>query len=322
MFPLFKSESGMSIVLVMIAAVLLSAIAAASSKYLSAASKSGRKIESSLDLSGIKLRVIDAVNCTNTMATTNAPANCTTSSYGYLALRDHANRVIVQEDGSTRIGDFNVRARCNPGTSGGIEVRAARLTPAGVSSSNAKGFAATNAAWFLRDEVATNLLYNWEHPKGLLFAGPTGSSAESRLCREFFMGSTAAAVVNCATLAGPGTVMTGYNPVTKLPECSPVSSMVSSTSSCPSGQYMHGMVNGVPQCRPDVVGGGGGGGGGGGSILTFVATGQVCGDGSDDCQRCQDNGLRQCGAAVGDSCSPEGYRCYNRNGCRVFKCDR
>lgn len=201
-------------------------------------------------------------------------------------------------------------------------MRAARLTPAGVSSSSAKGFAAPNAAWFLRDEVATNLLYNWEHPKGLLFAGPTGSSAESRLCREFFMGSTAAAVVNCATLAGPGTVMTGYNPLTKLPECSPVSSMVSSTSSCPSGQYMHGMVNGEPQCRPDVVGGGGGGGGGGGSILTFVATGQVCGDGSDDCQRCQDNGLRQCGAAVGDSCSPEGYRCYNRNGCRVFKCDR
>jgi hypothetical protein len=240
----WKNESGASIVQVMMAAGLLTALAAAGSSYISSLSKSSRKLESSLDLSSIKARMIESVSCTNTLA---SMANCPTT-WDYVSLKDNAGRDITAADGSTQIGPFTVRARCNPGATGGIEVRAARLTPAGqASGKKAKNFQAKNSEWFVRDEVAANLSYNWEHPKGLLFAAAApGVPADSRLCREFFVGPPSSADKRCLN---PGEMMVGFNTMTQTPICEPVAPKVTTSTPCPPGTYMRGINNGDPDCE-------------------------------------------------------------------------
>jgi hypothetical protein len=69
-----RSQAGMSIVQVMIAAAMLAGLAAAGSSYFALLSKSSRKLESSLDLSGIKARIIDSINCRETLASAPPPA--------------------------------------------------------------------------------------------------------------------------------------------------------------------------------------------------------------------------------------------------------
>lgn len=266
----FRSQAGMSLLQVMIGTMLLTGLAAAGGRYFSSMSKSSRKLESSLDLSGIKAKLTEAINCKKTL---EAQPNCTTSNT-YVSLKDDTGRDVVSASG-TLIGSYTVRARCNPGTAGGIEVRAARLTAAGSSNAAAKGYEANNSAWFARDEVNASLPYDWKHPKGMLFTAATGTTGDSRLCQEFFKGTTASAAVRCTN---PGEMMVGFNPMTQTPicepvskkvtsagncgaglvmtgivngepRCVPVSTMVSSTGQCPAGQYMYAFVNGTPQCR-------------------------------------------------------------------------
>jgi hypothetical protein len=319
-----SNESGASIVQVMMAAVFLTALVAAGNRYMSSQFKSSRKLESSLDLSGIKARVVDSVNCTKTLA---SQPNCTTS-LSYISLKDDADREIIAADGSTRIGPFTVRARCNPGATGGIEVRAARLTPVGQASETAKGFGATAKQFFVRDEVADNLSYDWEHPKGLLFSGPApGMPAESRLCREFFLGTTADGIERCKN---PADVMVGFNTLTQTVVCEPVSPLVSSTIECRAGEYMYGMVNGVPRCRKDVGGDSSPPSGPGG--MTWNSTGSLDGklkhNSRTDNWFCDNKSHPYCPDVrlPGASCSVKNRLCTHNphkkstHGCRVYRC--
>lgn len=220
----FRSQAGMSLLQVMIGTMLLTGLAAAGGRYFSSMSKSSRKLESSLDLSGIKAKLTEAINCKKTL---EAQPNCTTSNT-YVSLKDDTGRDVVSASG-TLIGSYTVRARCNPGTAGGIEVRAARLTAAGSSNAAAKGYEANNSAWFARDEVNASLPYDWKHPKGMLFTAATGTTGDSRLCQEFFKGTTASAAVRCTN---PGEMMVGFNPMTQTPICEPVAAAESERPAC------------------------------------------------------------------------------------------
>ena len=239
-----RRDSGVSIVQVMVAAVLLSGLMLAVVRYISGMNKISRRLESSLVLSGIKVRVMDSVSCAKTLA---AQPNCTTSTT-YLALKDDADRDVVAF-GGTKIGLFTVRARCIPGTSGGIEVRSARLTAAGEANATAKNFGSTTAAWFARDEMNPALVYHWNHPKSDLFVGASGAVGDTRLCREFFSGPPSDAIVTCPS----GQVMTGYNTLTEEPVCAAVPPLVT-TGNCGSGMVMVGLNQGVPVCRQDETG--------------------------------------------------------------------
>lgn len=80
--------------------------------------------------------------------------------------------------------------------------------------------------------MAANLLYNWNHPKGLLFGKRTGSSAKSYLCKEFLKGPTDSADVTCKN---PGEMMIGFNPLTNTMVCRSVSPKISAVSPCAPG---------------------------------------------------------------------------------------
>lgn len=289
-----RRENGFGLVEVLIAAALGMGLLLALSNGMSSLTASSRKVESSLDLSGVKARVIEGVSCAKTMA---APGACATDGQ-YLNLLDERGKPLVEDTG-TLMGRFLVLARCNKGTDGGIEVRAARLTSAGLSNPKARKFDAPSGKedWFARDEVNSNLLYDWSHPKGLLLT--RRSTSDGRLCREMFGGGPPpATLIRCTS---PNQVMRGYDPVKGTADCVSGADMTFISSiKCPSGQYLEGIVNNRPVCNTiptqTVVSGGGGGGGGGSSggggggssspQLTWTTMGDQCNEQTANLPQC------------------------------------
>jgi len=172
-----SKSHGFGIIECIVAASVGMIIIMAISSVMSGVNSSIRKLESITDLLIIKSMVADATNCSQTLA---ASPTCTTLG-GYVALRNASGNVAVTLNG-TQIGRFLVRAHCDVG--GGIDVRAAKLTQAGMLAPSALDFSATDASWFQKDEKDKTLLYNWLHPKGRILSNMPGN--DMRLCKPFF----------------------------------------------------------------------------------------------------------------------------------------
>jgi hypothetical protein len=156
-------ESGMTLIEVILAAGIGTIIIAGITLGLTNMAKTGNKTNTSIDLTGIKARVLNSVDCQQTL-----PVPCVDNTY--IDLKDKNNNVLVSSGGGN-IGKFTVRGLCHNNVAlKGIDVRAAWLTSAGSTSTTAKA----DSSWFVRDEVATNLVYNWQHPKTQLFSSLGG----------------------------------------------------------------------------------------------------------------------------------------------------
>jgi hypothetical protein len=166
---LIKSESGFGLAEVLIAGAIGTALIAGLSVGLRSLQRNTSKSESTMDLLGIKSRIISSVDCTATL-----PAPCADGAY--IPLLNAAGTQVVGAGGTT-IGKFTVRGRCvNGGGVQGIDVRAAWLSSAGMANSAALDFNSTNSSLFRADEGNVNLPYSWNHPKAFLIASAGGGS--------------------------------------------------------------------------------------------------------------------------------------------------
>ena len=138
---LIKSESGFGLAEVLIAGAIGTALIAGLSVGLRSLQRNTSKSESTMDLLGIKSRIISSVDCRATL-----PAPCADGAY--IPLLNAAGTQVVGAGGTT-IGKFTVRGRCaNGGGVQGIDVRAAWLSSAGMANSAALDFNSTNSSLF------------------------------------------------------------------------------------------------------------------------------------------------------------------------------
>jgi hypothetical protein len=173
------NENGIGLAETMVAGFITILILLAISEGLSNINRFVRKLESTMDLLIIRITVVERVDCAQTIA---ASPTCTTGG-GYVALKSAFGAYVVALNG-TQIGKFLVRARCDVG--GGIDVRAAKLTPAGMLAPDSIDFdfATPSPTWYHRDEVDKVLLYNWAHPKGRILSSVLGN--DLRICKGYF----------------------------------------------------------------------------------------------------------------------------------------
>ena len=342
-----KLQAGFGLIEVLIAGALAMGLMIAASKWFLDVSKSSRKNESSLDLTSLRGHIMSSLSCANTIAAT---PNCLTSNVD--AEVRNANSGIVIPSTGTTMGRFFVRARCEDGTAGGLAIRAVRLTTAGTADAGAKTWgAASNAAFYQRDEMNGNLSYDWGHPKGALFAvlrDPGGNLLQDgRLCKTEFGNplatpgpspstaptatpSTPTGVASCPTGSIPGGTLADGSLVcmTALQLQVLANSLPINVSNCPSGRALRGIQNGVPNCvtLPTNTGG-----------TTTVS--QPTSSGSSQwlldrdcgpslatdpnaCSHCQAMTSMTCPANPGGlSCSvSSGTRCVTPQGCRRYVC--
>jgi hypothetical protein len=146
--------------------------------------KAKRKAESETDLSGIKAQILQTVDCDRTFAAfgTGKGTVCLPGTYITLRSRSTTNNVILPQ-GGIRKGDFVVRAYCEGGPTGGLDIRALGILPAHEATAAARNWKSTTAPNpnFYRKDETTGIPYDWNHPKARILApGPTG------LCSDWF----------------------------------------------------------------------------------------------------------------------------------------
>lgn len=256
-----RRQAGLGLVEVVLAAALATVVLLTLSQFMRSAAQSSRKIESSIDLAGIKSQIGSELSCEKTLAATPA---CSTANVA-TEVRNTSDQVILPAAGKL-FGRYFIRAQCQPGTSGGLSIRAVRLTEAGRTDPKAKVFgAASDPRLFERDEMDPSLLYDWSHPKGGLFSEVTDKSGKSlsdtRLCRGQFAKPPPGGNQTCP----PGFTLIGTNPSTQTPVCLSPSGLndlavslsskikVSTTGQCPAGQTMMGMSNNQPICGTPTI---------------------------------------------------------------------
>jgi hypothetical protein len=161
-----SKESGLSLVGVMVAGALLSVALMTVAQLTHSNRKAAQKVESSIDVAALKLKVSQEIDCGRSFGAANPP--CVVGSY--VDLRGDNGQIVVASGGTT-IGRWTVRARC---LSTGVDVRAASLSAAGRTQSGALDFDSQNTAWFLTDPGAANLLLHWGHIKAQLFEPSSG----------------------------------------------------------------------------------------------------------------------------------------------------
>ncbi len=213
--PVPKNERGFGLAEIIIAAGIASVVLLSLVKGLSDSSKSVRKIASSLDAVTIKARLTDSVSCRETFRPFGVPPNpCTVGAY--VALKSENGGDLVPAGGG-RMGDWTVRARC---AAGGLDIRAAKLT-ASASAAAMDFSGAYVASNFVGDEMGGDnrnvpgraLRYDWDHPKGRLFAG-----GGNGLCADWFVAPAGPTAVNCPA----GQYMKGVDFMLRTPVCEAV----------------------------------------------------------------------------------------------------
>jgi hypothetical protein len=167
-------QSGFGLVEVMLAGTLGIVLSLVMLKVVTSNSTVAKKSESLLDQSALRTFLIGRISCPDTLNATIP--RCVAGSY--ISLDDANNRPMIPAGGGT-IGRFFVRARC---TANGLDVRAAALSPAGLSNSAAIDFDGPNtASWYYGDPSDRNKPLNWVHRRATLFA-----PGQSELCGQMF----------------------------------------------------------------------------------------------------------------------------------------
>jgi hypothetical protein len=197
------AQSGFGIAEVLVGSMVATVLLLGISKIAGQNFKSARKLNASAELRGLKSKLADQMDCRRTLSPVGAP--CAAGTYVDLLEGDGS---ILVSSGGTAFGRWTIRALC---TSTGLDIRAAALTPLGSGQIQAREFGASNPDWFLRDEVAGNLSYDWSHGKSRLHA-PTSSG----LCASMFSG--ASSVMECGT----NEFVAGVNFAAKSLRCQPI----------------------------------------------------------------------------------------------------
>jgi hypothetical protein len=180
-------EAGIGLMEVIVAAGLGTIVIAALMISMQKMSRFNKKVESSTDLSAIRSRLAEAVNCTKTFQTAGLPLGNPCPAGGYINLLASGGQMVVPLAGLV-VGPWTVRAYCRS-SDGSLDIRAAKIRPGAPAGSEDWRTGTVDPANFLRDEMDGNLAnasgaYSWNHPKSRLFA--TGSAG---LCSNWFSGT-------------------------------------------------------------------------------------------------------------------------------------
>jgi hypothetical protein len=150
--------------------------------------KASRKVESELDVSGIRANLSQSISC----LTKGNP--CPTGRY--VDLKTSLEKVVIGS-GGTRIGHWVVRAYCQPpsspgATDGGLDIRALGVLPAHDTTAEARTWhpQPTNLDYFRKDEL-TQLPYDSDHPRARV-----STPGATSLCSDWF--GTVTPTGNCS----------------------------------------------------------------------------------------------------------------------------
>lgn len=314
-----RRVSGLGLTEIIIASGLIAALLFALTSGLVSGSKRARKLDAALDLSAVKMTVISKIDCKKTL---QAAPLCLTSN-AYVPLKDATGAEFLPQAGG-HVGIYAVRARCNSAAGGGIEVRAARFSPAGKAAPDAFNFdkASSKPEYFMTDEMSPSLRYDWLHPKSIIMGRTT--TADSRLCAGGTAPTPTPSVSKCAS----DEIMQGFNFTTNTPVCTKLSTLAApATMNCPSGRVLAGWSAGIPNCvvvqasappqtPPPAAAPA--------PALYWRLLMDCYGDGTNpDCTKCQGVTSNLCGTQWpnGTVCSTSGAHCLPDTGkCKVFKC--
>jgi type II secretory pathway pseudopilin PulG len=203
----------MGIAEVLIAAGLGTILLTALVLSMQKTSRFSKKMESSLDLSAIRARLSEQVDCSRTFSTAALPQGNPCPTGDYIELLASGGQVIVPRSGLV-LGPWTLRAYCKT-SDGSLDLRAAKLrpgAPSGADDWRSPG-STVNPANFLRDEMDSNFAnasgsYSWNHPKSRLFeAGSAG------LCANRFGGTANQVVPLVGNYTGPIVGVTAINSV-------------------------------------------------------------------------------------------------------------
>lgn len=164
-------QSGSGIVTTLVIAFAGAAVALAVTRSISNAGFMATFVSGKLERETIAQMIQMNTSCSKTFP--SLPA-CTHNSYITLISKAGTNQVLVQSDGTTVIGGYNVRARCvnQPSLSSyGLDIRIAKLSSAAASGDPRLLFNHTTASSFQKEAVS-KLPLGWSHPKSPLFAAP------------------------------------------------------------------------------------------------------------------------------------------------------
>ena len=126
----FRSDSGASLVAVLIAVGLLGIMASMMAQRMSLATKSQVDLERKLDFQALNRFVLESAHCALTVAA--APNPCPEGTYVDVKTSAQNGKVIIQKfnpshPGSlTVFGEYSVRAKCGPNRALIIEARRTR----------------------------------------------------------------------------------------------------------------------------------------------------------------------------------------------------
>jgi hypothetical protein len=228
-----NGESGMSLVGTIVAAGVATIVLAAITKNVSSLSSMQGFQERKTDRESLRLMVMNRVDCPKTFPAAGVPA-CVAGGQ-YVDLRDAAGNVVVAASGSTTIGKWTIRARCE---AAGLNIRVASLSP--NAGRNALNFDAVRQSGFLR-EPTSNLNLDWSHPKSALFASESVAP-----CAHRFAAPTTGSNTECS----PGLVLYGYSPETGIKCKALASTDLASIGTCRSGTYLAGFDASGRVCEP------------------------------------------------------------------------
>ncbi len=186
-----RKQAGFGLMEVLFAAGIGSVVVGALVMVMQRMSQFNQKVESSTDLTGIRARLAESVNCTRTFQGPPVrPLGNPCPAGQYINLLGSGGQMVVPAAGLV-VGQWTVRAYCNNGD-GSLDVRAAKIRPGAPAAAGDWRTGTVNSANFLRDTMGGNAVvngtnavsYSWDHPKSRLF--PTGGGG---LCSNWFAGT-------------------------------------------------------------------------------------------------------------------------------------
>ncbi len=300
-------EQGMGIIEIMVAAVIGILVVGAISTSLKKSSDFTKKIGTLSDLEIVKAQIASSIDCSNTFMTRTIGNPC--PSQVNLDLVSKSGTTVAAANGSTVIGRWNVKPSCDPS---GLTVKAALK----------------NGGQFVKDEMNSNLLYDWDHPKALLFGARADGKPNAMLCEHWFKPPNVSAETSYC--AEPGQFIKSINKTTGEPVCGTFGELFAGLS-CEPGEVLEGFDSaGGPVCIAS---------GGPDDDPTFglkwQPTGNDCGtpekkkDGTWKCTHGDGDKCRfdKCPDPTnGVPCQRNGTRCVKGaqnaqvDACRIFKC--
>jgi hypothetical protein len=150
-----RGAAGFGLLEVILAAGLGTIVIAALMLSMQKMSRFNKKVESTTDLSGIRSRLAEAVNCTKTFQAAGLPLGNPCPAGGYINLLASGGQIVVPT-GGLAVGQWTVRAYCRS-SDGSLDIRAAKLRPGAPAGTEDWRTGRVDPANFLRDEMDGNL---------------------------------------------------------------------------------------------------------------------------------------------------------------------